>query len=216
MKIQRNCDVWAPYPSVLPYIVSYVRIRKYALLEEHPLGIVSMHLVVKSQTTIKNPKFYIAWGLLLVLVPRHLTASFKNKFLNVGEQFCSASSMGRAVTSDDCNLWRKRPPNTPFWNLSLYHLGDVELHISFSFLLCAPIVTNSLPSCLMVTDFKRSYQMLSLIWQAYIYFIPWAINWFVWPFFIHQTQSIPLPWNPSNLKSYTESTSLHCPMVHAK
>lgn len=91
------------------------------------------------------------------------------------------------------------PTNTPFWNLSLCHLGDVELHISFSFLLCAPIVTNSLPSCLMVTVFKRSYQMLSLIWQAYIYFMPWAINWFVWPFFIHQTQSIPLPWNPSNL-----------------
>lgn len=105
MKIQRNCDVWVPYSSVLPHIVSYVRIRKSALLEEHPLGIVSMHLVVKSQTTIKNPKFYIAWGLLLVLFPRHLTASFKNKFLNVGEHLCSASNMGRAVTFDDCDLW---------------------------------------------------------------------------------------------------------------
>lgn len=105
MKIQRNCDVWVPYPSALPCIVSYVRIRKYALLEKYPSGIVSMHLVVKSQTTMKNPKFYIASGLLLVLFPRHLTASFKNKFLNVGEQLCSASSVGRAVTSDDCGLW---------------------------------------------------------------------------------------------------------------
>lgn len=104
MKIQRNCDVWESYPSVLPCVVSSVRMKKYAFLEEHPLGIVSMRLVVKSQTTIINPKFYIAWGLLLVLFPRHLRASFKNKFLNVGEQLSSASSMGRAATSDDCGL----------------------------------------------------------------------------------------------------------------